>query len=35
MDALAGAGKTAGIDHRDEAAQKLQVEHTSLHSEIH
>jgi hypothetical protein len=27
MDALPGAGEAAGIDHRDEALQKLQIEH--------
>ncbi len=32
---LAGPGEAAGIDHRDEAAQELQVEHRRLHSKIH
>ena len=27
VDALAGAGETAGIDHRDETAQQFQIEH--------
>jgi hypothetical protein len=38
MDALAGAGEAAGVDHRDETAQKLQIEHLpalSVHSKIH
>jgi hypothetical protein len=35
VDALARAGKAAGIDHRDEAAQELQIEHGRLHSKIH
>ena len=35
VDALARAGKAAGLDHRDEAAQKLQIEHGRLHSKIH
>jgi hypothetical protein len=29
MDPLAGARETAGIDHRNETAQKLQIEHKS------
>jgi hypothetical protein len=35
MDALAGAGEAAGVDHRDEAPQKLEIEHAGLHSKIH
>jgi hypothetical protein len=27
MDAFAGAGKAAGIDHGNETAQQLQIEH--------
>jgi hypothetical protein len=27
MDAFAGAGEAAGIDHRYETAQQLQIEH--------
>ena len=35
VDALPGAGEAAGVDHRDETAQQLQIEHASLHSKIH
>jgi hypothetical protein len=32
MDPLAGAGEAAGVDHRDEAAQEIEVEHgTPIH----
>ncbi|MGY3078719.1 hypothetical protein ACVWZZ_005127 [Bradyrhizobium sp. LM6.10] len=34
VDALPGAGEAAGIDHRDKAAQELQIEHGCLHSKI-
>ena len=32
VDPLAGAGKAAGIDHRDETAQQFQIEHGILPS---
>src|SRR5207247_7738017 len=29
VDALAGAGEAAGIDHRNEAAQQVEIEHAN------
>ncbi len=35
VDACAGPGEAAGLDHRHEAAQQLEIEHGGLHSKIH